>query len=280
MTSHKLTLTNGVVMPSVGFGTYKSKNGEEAYNAVREAIRCGYRLIDTAEFYGNEESIGKAVKESGVARREILITSKVWNTNRGYDNTMRAFERSLKTLDTDYMDLYLIHWPANALQYSEPHKVNLDTYKALISLYEQGLVKAIGVSNFKPHHLEPLMYTNVKPMVNQIEFHPGFMQNETVAFCKDNDILVEAWSPMARGEIFSHPTIKTLSEKYRCTPAQLCVRWCLQHSVLPLPKSVTAERIRSNKDVFFFEISEQDMKLIDAMPFCGGSGHDSDKVEF
>lgn len=280
MQNQTYTLSNGIIMPAIGFGTYKSKNGEEAYSAVSEALACGYRLIDTAEFYGNEESIGKAVRDSGIPRGEMQITSKVWNSNRGYDNTMRAFEKSLKTLDTDYMDLYLIHWPANALQYSEPDKVNLDTYKALISLYEQKLVKAIGVSNFKPHHLEPLMYTNVKPQVNQIEFHPGFMQNETVAFCKDNDILVEAWSPMARGEIFDHPVIAELSNKYNCTPAQLCVRWCLQHEVLPLPKSVTPERIKSNKDVFFFEISSEDMMLVDMMPFCGGSGHDSDKVEF
>ncbi len=280
MNNGSFTLSNGVTLPDLGFGTYKSKNGQEAFSAVLKALECGYRLIDTAEFYGNEESVGKAVRESGLLRGDVVITSKVWNTNRGYDNTMRAFERSLKTLGADYMDLYLIHWPANALQFSEPHKVNVDTYKALISLYEQGMVKAIGVSNFKPHHLEPLMYTNVKPMVNQIEFHPGFMQKETVEFCKSNDIIIEAWSPMARGECFSHPIIKGLSEKYSCTSAQLCVRWCLQHGVLPLPKSVTAERIESNKDVFFFTISEEDMKLIDSMPFCGGSGHDSDKVEF
>lgn len=280
MTDGKFILSNGMELPCIGFGTYKSKNGEEAFSSVLEAIGCGYRLIDTAEFYANEESVGRAVKESSFGRNDIIITSKVWNTNRGYDNTMRAFERSLRTLDTDYMDLYLIHWPANALQYSEPHKVNLDTYKALVSLYEQGVVKAIGVSNFKPHHIEPLMYTNVKPMVNQIEFHPGFAQMETLEFCKKNNIVTEGWSPMARGEIFSHPIMKNLSEKYSCTPAQLCVRWCMQHDVLPLPKSVMPERIKSNKDVFSFSISEEDMKLIDSMPFCGGSGHDSDKVEF
>ncbi len=275
-----IVLSNGIQMPCIGFGTYKSKNGEEAFSSVLSAIECGYRLIDTAEFYVNEESVGKAVRESSVNRKDLFVTSKVWNTNRGYDNTMRAFEGSLKTLGMDYLDLYLIHWPANALQYSEPDRVNLDTYKALISLYEQGLVKAIGVSNFKPHHLEPLMYTNVKPMVNQIEFHPGFMQNDTVEYCKQNDILVQAWSPMARGEVFSHPVIKALSEKYACTPAQLCIRWCMQHDVLPLPKSVTPERIKSNKEVFSFSISEKDVKLIDKMPFCGGSGHDSDKVTF
>ncbi len=280
MTNRTFILSNGMELPSVGFGTYKSKNGEEAFSSVLEAINCGYRLIDTAEFYANEESVGNAVKESDVKREDLFITSKVWNTNRGYDNTMRAFERSLNTLGMDYMDLYLIHWPANALRYDEPHEVNVDTYKALISLYEQGVVKAIGVSNFKPHHLEPLMYTNIKPMVNQIEFHPGFMQKETFDFCKANDIVIEGWSPMARGEVFSHPTIKTLSEKYSCTPAQLCVRWCIQHDVLPLPKSVTPDRIKSNKDVFSFKIVPEDMKLIDSMPFCGGSGHDSDKVGF
>lgn len=280
MINQTFILSNSIFLPCMGFGTYKSKNGEEAFGSVCEAINCGYRLIDTAEFYENEESIGKAVRQSEVNREDVLITSKVWNTNRGYDNTMRAFERSLRTLNMDYIDLYLIHWPANALQFDKPHAVNLSTWKALGDLYDQGVVKAIGVSNFKPHHLEPLMYSNVKPMVNQIEFHPGFMQTTTVDYCKNNDVVLEGWSPMARGEVFSHPIIKTLSDKYSCTPAQLCVRWCLQHGVLPLPKSVTRERIRSNKDVFFFEISEEDMKLIDGMPFCGGSGHDSDKVEF
>ena len=276
----KYILPNGTGIPCVGFGTYKSKNGEEAYSSVLEALYCGYRHIDTASLYGNEESVGEAVRASGVSRSEVFVTSKVWNTDRGFDNTMRAFEKSLKKLKMDYLDLYLIHWPANALQFDEPHKINLDTYRALISLYEQGMVKAIGVSNFKPHHIEPLMYTNVKPMVNQIEFHPGFMQEDTLTYCKDNDILIEAWSPMARGEIFSHPTISALSNKYYCTHAQLCIRWCMQHDVVPLPKSVTKERIKSNSDVFSFNITDEDMKEVDKMPFCGGSGHDSDKVEF
>ena len=275
-----LTLSNSVSMPCLGFGTYKSRNGEEATTAVFNALCCGYRMIDTASFYENEESVGEAFRASCLKRGDVFITSKLWNTDRGYDNAMRAFEKSLKELRMDYLDLYLIHWPANALQYEEPHKVNLDTYKALISLYEQGVVKSIGVSNFKAHHLEPLMYTNVKPQVDQIEFHPGFMQIETRDYCKKNDIVVQAWSPMGRAEVFSHETIKALSEKYNCTPAQLCIRWCMQHSTVPLPKSVTKERIVSNLDVFSFKISEEDMRLIDMMPFCGGSGHDSDKVEF
>ena len=273
-------LSNEKTMPAVGFGTYKSANGIEATTAVYEALKCGYRLIDTAAFYQNEQSVGEAFRASGLKREDVFITSKVWNTDRGYDNTLRAFEKSLYELKLDYLDLYLIHWPANALQYSDPHKVNLDTYKALISLYEQGVVKSIGVSNFKPHHIEPLMYTNVKPHVDQIEFHPGFMQADTVTYCKQNEILVQAWSPMGRAEVFTHETVKALSEKYGCTPAQLCIRWCMQHGAIPLPKSVTKERIISNIDVFGFSISEDDMCLIDSMPFCGGSGHDSDKVEF
>lgn len=280
MINKTCVLSNGVEVPALGFGTYKSKNGTEATSAVYEALMCGYRLIDTAAFYQNEESVGEAFRVSGLKREEVFITSKVWNTDRGYDNTMRAFEKSLRELKLDYLDLYLIHWPANALQYDEPHKVNLDTYKALISLYEQGMVRAIGVSNFQPHHIEPLMYTNVKPQVDQIEFHPGFMQSDTVNYCKQNDILVQAWSPMGKAEVFSHDTIKSLSAKYGCTPAQLCVRWCMQHGTVPLPKSVTKERIVSNLNVFSFSITEEDMRLIDSMPFCGGSGHDSDKVTF
>ncbi len=276
----KYSMLNGVQIPCVGFGTYKSRNGEEAYNAVLEAIICGYRHIDTAALYGNEESVGEAVRASGVSREEVFITSKVWNTERGYDKTMRAFEKSLKTLKMDYLDLYLIHWPANSLQYDDPDSVNLDTWRALCDLYKQGDVRSIGVSNFKPHHLLPLMETEFIPMVNQIEFHPGFMQEETVAFCKVNNILPEAWSPMGRGEIFSNDIITTLSAKYSCTKAQLCIRWCLQHGVLPLPKSVTPERIRSNTDVFFFSISDADMNLMDTVPFCGGSGHNSDTVSF
>lgn len=272
--------SNGVGVPCLGFGTYKSKNGEEAYNAVTEALLCGYRHIDTAALYGNEESVGKAVIDSGLDRKDVFVTTKVWNTDRGYDNTMRAFEKSLNTLKLDYIDLYLIHWPANSLQYEDPDSLNLDTWRALCDLYRQGVVKSIGVSNFKPHHLLPLMDTEIKPMVNQIEFHPGFMQADTVKFCKETNILVEAWSPMGRAEIFSNEIVAQMSAKYNCTPAQLCIRWCLEHSVLPLPKSVTTERIISNTDVFDFEISKEDIKLIDSVPFCGGSGHNSDTVVF
>lgn len=278
--SDSYTLTNGVQIPCMGFGTYKSKNGDEATSAVLEALRSGYRHIDTAALYENEESVGNAVRMSGISRENVFVTSKVWNTDRGYDNTMRAFEKSLETLGFEYLDLYLIHWPANSLQYSDPDSLNLDTWKALCSLYKQGLVKAVGVSNFKPHHLLPLMNEEITPMVNQIEFHPGFMQSETLDFCMENNILVEAWSPMGRGEIFSNPVIEDLSRKYSRTAAQLCIRWCIQHSVLPLPKSVTKERIRSNREVFDFCISDEDMKLLDAVPFCGGSGHNSDTVSF
>ena len=276
----KYRLSNNVEIPCIGFGTYKSRNGEEAYSSVLNAIACGYRLIDTAALYGNEESVGNAVRNCGISSSELFITSKVWNTNRGYDKTMRAFEESLKVLRMDYLDLYLIHWPANSLQYENPDEINKDTWKALCSLYKQGVVKSIGVSNFKSHHLRPIMDAEFQPMVNQIEFHPGFMQEETLDYCKDNNILVEGWSPMGRGEIFSDSIIKKLSDKYSRTPAQLCIRWCMQHGVVPLPKSVHRERIESNLDVFDFEISPEDMVLIDSVEFCGGSGHNSDTVTF
>lgn len=276
----KYILSNGVEIPCIGFGTYKSKNGAETTSSVLKAFECGYRLIDTAALYGNERSVGNAVRESGLSRQEVFVTSKVWNTRRGYDNTIKAFNLSLKSLKLDYMDMFLIHWPANSAQYDDPDSVNLDTWRALTDLYKEGLVKVIGVCNFLGHHLKPLLDCEIKPMVNQIEFHPGYMQKEVYDICMDNNIRVEGWSPLGRGEVLQNPVLLELAAKYGCTTAQLCLRWCIQHKVIPLPKSVTPERISSNTDVFFFSISDEDMKQIDEIPFCGGSGHNPDTVDF
>ena len=273
-------LNNGYKIPCVGFGTWQTPNGDTAVIAVTEAIKAGYRHIDTAAAYGNEASIGKAIKECDVSRSELFITSKLWNSERGYDKTMAAFDKTMKDLQLDYLDLYLIHWPASSSRFDDWEELNLGTWKAMTELYKDGRIKSIGVSNFMPHHLKALVKTEIKPMVNQIEFHPGQMQTETVKYCKDNNILVEAWSPLGTGRMLTNETLAAVAAKYNKSVAQLCIRWCLQNNVLPLPKSVTPSRIIENTDVFDFVISDDDMNTINNMEYCGGSGHHPDKVDF
>lgn len=272
----KFILSNGVGIDCVGYGTWLTPDGEVAVNAVAEALRLGYRHIDTAAIYGNEVSVGTAIKQSGLPREEIFVTSKLWNTERGYEKTLAAFDETMEKLGLDYLDLYLIHWPAHKNQYDNFEEVNLSTWKAFIELYKKGRIKAIGVSNFLPHHLSALMKTEVKPMVNQIEFHPGFMQEETLEYCQKNGIIVEAWSPLGRGEMLQNETLLGIAKKYNKTVAQLCIRWCLQNGTLPLPKSVTPSRIAENTDIFDFTISKEDMKTINEMEYCGGSGLNPD----
>lgn len=274
------TLRNGADIPSLGFGTWLIENGESAVKIVLQALECGYRHIDTAAAYGNEESVGKAVKESGIDRSEIFVTSKVWNTERGYDKTLAAFDRTMEKLGLDYLDLYLVHWPCNVGSREDWAKVNSETWRALERLYADKRVKAIGVSNFKVHHLDELLKNcSVVPMVNQIEFHPGFMQKEILSLCRKNNILVEAWSPLGRGRIEGSELVRELSEKYGKSIAQICIRWCLQNGVLPLPKTVNTARMKENADVFGFEISDTDMDKINSMEQFGWSGHDPDTFE-
>ncbi len=275
------TLANDVQIPCIGFGTWQTPDGETAINSVKAALKAGYRHIDTAACYGNESSVGQAIKESGVPREEIFVTSKVWNTERGYEKTLAAFETTRAKLDLDYVDLYLIHWPAAANQFENWKEINAQTWRALEELYIKGKVKAIGVSNFLPHHLEALLEgAKVVPMVNQIEYHPGFMQAESVAFCKAHNILVEAWSPLGTGNVLNNETLIMMAQKYSKTVAQICIRWVLQHGLLPLPKSVTESRIIENTEVFDFEIKDEDMAIIDAIPFCGGAGINPDAINF
>lgn len=273
-------LNNGYEIPCVGFGTWQTPDGDTAVMAVREAIKAGYRHIDTAAVYGNECGVGQGIKMSGIDRKKLFVTSKVWNTERGYDRTMAAFEKTLADLELDYLDLYLIHWPASICQSSDWEQINLETWRAMTELYEAGRIKAIGVSNFMPHHLEALLKTEVAPMVNQIEFHPGQMQEETVRFCRERNILVEAWSPLGTGRMLTNETLTKIAEKYHKSAAQLCIRWCLQNSVLPLPKTVTPSRMIENAQVFDFTISDEDMTAINVMPYCGGSGLHPDKIDF
>ena len=275
------TLHNGYKIPCVGFGTWQTPDGETAVQAVKAAIENGYRHIDTAAVYQNEVGVGQGIIASGVDRKELFVTSKVWNTERGYEKTIAAFHQTLSDLQLDYLDLYLIHWPAVAKQYDNWEQLNAETWRAMEDLYKAGKIKAIGVSNFLPHHLESLLQQcTITPMVNQIEFHPGYMQKETVEYCQQHQILVEAWSPLGNGKLLSNPLLQEIAQKYDKSVAQLCIRWVLQHDLLPLPKSITPERIQQNADVFDFDISAEDMNKIDSMAYCGGSGLNPDDIDF
>lgn len=275
-----LHLNNGYEIPCVGFGTWQTPDGETAVMAVSEAIKTGYRHIDTAACYGNEVGVGQGIKKSGIEREKLFVTSKVWNTERGYEKTIAAFEKTLSDIGLDYLDLYLIHWPASSSQYDNWVEINLETWKAMTELYKAGRIKSIGVSNFMPHHLEALMKTEVPPMVNQIEYHPGLTQAETVDYCKKHNILVEVWSPLGTRRMLNNETLKSIAGKYEKSVAQLCIRWCSQNGVLPLPKSVTPARIVENADVFDFEITAEDLHVINDMPYFGGSGLHPDKIDF
>lgn len=253
----KTELANGVKMPWLGYGTYKAQ-GNGLKEGLKYALNIGYRLIDTAEMYQNEEEIGKAIEESNVPREELFITSKVWNTNQGFDNTLKSFDSSLKKLQTDYLDLYLIHWPVSGKY--------LDTWKALEKIYKEGRVKAIGVSNFLIHHLQDVINNcEIIPMVNQVEFHPYLLQGELLEFCKENKIQLEAWSPLMRGRVNAIREIQDIAKKHNKTPAQVVLRWDLQHEVVTIPKSVHEERIKENSDIFDFELSKEEMRIINGL---------------
>lgn len=250
-------LSNRVKIPLVGFGTYKSGSEEETSKVVKNALKLGYRMIDTASFYGNEVGIGKGIKESKIDRGEIFLVTKLWNEDHGYEKTIKAFNKSLKNLQVDYINLYLIHWP---------NKLNAETWRAFEDLYEMGKVKAIGVCNFKVNHLEDLRKSaNIMPMINQVEMHPFSIKNEILTYCKESDIQVVAWSPISRGRIFSNDLMVRLAEKYNKTIAQIALKWHMQRGVIPIPKSSNEDRIKENIDLFDFEISTEDMKNIDSL---------------
>lgn len=278
---HNFELNNGVMIPAIGFGTYKLPDDETTAAAVEYAIKAGYRHIDGAAVYANEKAVGEGLRRSGVAREDLFVTSKVWNTDRGYDYTLRAFDRSLADLGLDYLDLYLIHWPASPSRFPDWKDINLQTWHALERLYSDGRVRAIGVSNFMPHHLQPLLdEAEIVPVVNQIEYHPGFMQPECVDFCTERGIRIEAWSPLGRGRVFDNPLLNEIAARYGKTVPQICLRWELQHGIIVLPKSATPERITANLDVWDFTLSDADMAAIDAMAPCGASGLDPDTIEY
>lgn len=266
-------LHNGVQMPYFGLGVYLSKDGNEVINAVKDALNHGYRHIDTASIYDNEEGVGQGIRESEVDRKDVFLVSKVWNNDQGYDATLRAFDASLKRLGTDYLDLYLIHWPKGEL--------SKDTWKALERLYKEKRVRSIGVSNFLKHHLEDLLPSvEIVPMVNQMEFHPYLVQQELLDFCNANNIQYEAWSPLMQGHIFDLEVMKEMAHRYNKTIAQIVLRWDLQKGVVTIPKSSKKERIIANADLFDFQISEADMKALNALDRGKRFGPDPDNFDF
>ena len=274
-------LSNGVDIPCIGFGTWQTPNGEVAVSAVRDAIAAGYRHIDTAQGYGNEESVGIAVQQSGVAREALFLTSKLTNREHGYERTLAAFEDTMRKLGTAYLDLFLIHWPNPVSFRDNWQEANAGTWRAFEELYAAGRIRAIGVSNFRPHHLEALLQTAaIAPMVNQIRLCPGDTQDETADYCRARGILLEAYSPLGVGRIFEVPEMQALAAKYGKSIAQICIRWSLQRGYLPLPKSVTPARIRENAQVFDFALDAQDVQRIADLKGCVGYSLDPDTINF
>ena len=266
------TLNNGEKMPWFGFGVFQSKDGEEVENAVKWALEAGYRSIDTAAIYGNEHGVGKAIRESGVPREEIFLTTKVWNDDMRTGRTLQAFNESLARLEMDYVDLYLVHWPVKG-HYK-------DTWKALEEIYRSGRVKAIGVSNFLVHHLNDILESgSIVPAVNQVEFHPYLLQPELRQFCRERGIQFEAWSPLMQGRVLTVPVVMQLAEKYGKLPEHIILRWDLQHGVITIPKSVHKERIITNAQVFDFELTAEDIALLDALDEGKRIGPDPDTIE-
>lgn len=275
------TLSNGVAIPCVGFGTWQTPNGEAAVSAVKAALQAGCRHIDTAAGYGNEESVGRAIRESGIPRQEIFVTTKLKNDDHGYQAALAAFEDSARKLGLDYIDLYLIHWPNPAQFRSHWQEANAAVWRAFEELYQAGKVRAIGISNFHQRHIEPLLKTaTVIPQVNQIRLCPGNTQDETAAYSRSKNILLEAYSPLGVGKVLSAPEMRVFADKYQRSAAQICIRWSLQRGYLPLPKSVTPARIIENTKVFDFELSPEDVDKIAGLTGIGGMDQNPDTISF
>jgi len=274
-------LNNGTKIPVVGFGTWQTPDGQVAYDSVLAALKAGYRHIDTAAAYGNEDSVGKAIADSGVDRKDLFVTTKLWNADHGYEAAKQALATSLDKLGLDYVDLYLIHWPNPAAMRDNWQQLNADTWRAMEEAYADRKARAIGVSNFRPKHLDALLETaKVVPAVNQIFLNPSDMEPEVVAYNEAHGILSEAYSPLGTGKIFGITELQTMAEKYDKSVAQVVLRWSLQHGFLPLSKSVHADRIQQNTEIFDFELSEDDMATVDGLRGVAGLANDPDTVNF
>ncbi|MFL0584889.1 aldo/keto reductase [Solibacillus silvestris] len=266
-------LANGAEMPYLGLGVYKMTDRDETLEAITTALDLGYRAIDTAALYYNEEEVGEAIRHSSVPREDLFVTTKVWNSDQGYDNTLRAFETSLKKLDMEYVDLYLTHWPVE-------HKY-VDTYRAIERLYDEKLIRVTGVSNHHEHHLKTILAScNVAPMVNQIEAHPYLTQEPLRAFCEQQQIAVTAWSPLGRGKVLNDEMIIRIADEYNVSPAQIILRWHLQNDVIIIPKSVTASRIKENSELYHFELTNETMQQLNALNRNERFGQNPDNFKF
>ncbi|MEF2291046.1 aldo/keto reductase [Virgibacillus dokdonensis] len=265
-------LNNGVEMPGLGLGVYKVEDGKTVQTAVQAALETGYRMIDTASFYDNEVGVGEAIKQSNLPREELFVTTKVWNDEQGYAKTKEAFEKSLQRLGLDYIDLYLIHWPVKGMY--------VETWKAMEELYESGQVRAIGVSNFHQQHVENLLANSkIVPAINQVEYHPHLTQEPLYAFCKQQGIQLEAWSPLKRGRLMDEPYLLSLAEKYEKTVAQVILRWDIQNEVITIPKSTNPRRIKENATIFDFSLTEKEMQEISCLNQNERSGTNPDSYD-
>lgn len=274
-------LNNGVEIPVIGFGTWQTPNGQVAEESVLAALNSGYRHLDTAAAYGNEESVGAAIKKSGINRHELFVTTKLWNSDHGYQNTKKAIDTSLEKLDLDYLDLYLIHWPNPAVMRDNWAELNAESWQAMEEAVQAGKIRAIGVSNFRKHHLDELLKTaEIKPVVNQNYLNPSDMQEDLVKYNDSLGILNEAYSPLRTGGLLSNEVVNGIAEKYGKSPAQILIRWSLNHNFLPLPKSVHPDYIKANADVFDFDIEPEDMKKLDGLHGAANIANDPDKVDF
>ncbi len=274
-------LNNGVKIPIIGFGTWQTPDGQVAEESVLAALNSGYRHIDTAAAYGNEESVGAAIKKSGINRHELFVTTKLWNSDHGYQNTKKAIDTSLEKLGLDYLDLYLIHWPNPATMRDNWAELNAESWQAMEEAVQAGKIRAIGVSNFRKHHLDELLKTaEIKPAVNQNYLNPSDMQEDLVKYNDSLGILNEAYSPLGTGGLLSNEVVNEIAEKYGKSPAQVLIRWSLNHNFLPLPKSVHPDYIKANADVFDFDIEPEDMKKLDGLHGAAKMANDPDEVDF
>lgn len=272
-------LRNGLKIPAIGLGTWQITDRPLMQTIVKQAYNDGYRLIDTAAAYSNEIAVAKAIKDNCVPRNELIISDKVWNTYRGFAAVQTACKNSLKKLKTEYLDLYLIHWPVSKKLHDDWEEINAETWRGMEALYKNGLVKAIGVCNFKVHHLEALKKTaEIMPFINQFECHVGMQQNELLEYCTQNSIQVMASSPLGNGQVLKNETLVNISEKTGRTTAQVCLRWLFQKGIISIPKTSNPNRLPENINIFDFNLNDDFMQSIDSIPYCGGIGIDPDEV--